>query len=365
MLMFWVLAGALCLATVAALLAVKPPSAATASGSHSEGALAIYKDQLTELDRDVAAGVVTAEEADAQRTEISRRLLSASRENSIAQPSYAFSKFSLLTIPACAAVLYFLVGSYGLPDVPRAERLAAAEISNDWEALIARVELQLEKHPDDVQGWQLLVPNYLNLRRYGDAARAIGNLIRINGPEAELYAAMGEALVYDNKGLMNAQTVSIFKEALKLDPKHPKAQYYNALGLSQEGKAADAKQAFETLLAQSPADAPWRKTVEQEIAKLSPNAAAPQISNEQMQGAEGMAPEERMAMIRGMVDGLDEKLKANPNDIEGWLRLIRARSVLNEQVKSANALATARTIFVGNEVNLKLLDDLANELNMK
>ena len=93
------------------------------------------------------------------------------------------------------------------------------------------------------------------------------------------------------------------------------------LGLAQEGKKAEAKAASRTCWHLSPADAPWRPTVERELAKLEANAAAPQISEEQMQGAAGMTPEERMAMIRTMVDGLDEKLKVNPGRcIEGWLR---------------------------------------------
>jgi cytochrome c-type biogenesis protein CcmH len=364
MVMFWVLAVVLCLATMGALLVVKAP--ATPASGRSTGALAIYKDQLMELDRDLASGVLGADEAEAQRIEISRRLLAAGRESTISTAtSYTFPKLTVLAVPALAVALYYVVGSYGLPDVPRAERLAAAETSNDWDALIARVEQQLDQRPDDAQGWQLLVPNYLNMGRYGDAARAIGNLIRINGPDAELYASMGEALVYDNKGLLTQQSVAIFQEALKLNSKHPKALYYNALGLSQEGKAAEAQLAFQSLLTQSPADAPWRKTVEQELAKLAPNAAAPQITPEQMQGAEGMAPEDRLAMIRGMVDGLDEKLKTNPNDIEGWLRLIRARSVLKEEDKAGAALLIARSTFATNTTNTKLLDDLAKELNLK
>jgi cytochrome c-type biogenesis protein CcmH len=364
MIMFWVLVAALCLATIGVLLAVKAPG--TPSSGRSEGALAIYKDQLVELDRDLTSGALSADEAEAQRIEISRRVLAAGRESSLSgATSDRFPKLTVLAVPALAAAIYYVVGNYGLPDVPRAERLAAAETTNDWEALIARVEQQLDKRPDDVQGWQLLVPNYLNMGRYADAARAIGNLIRINGPDAELYAAMGEALVYDNKGLLTAQSVTIFKEALKLDGKHPKALYYNALGLSQEGKVAEAQLAFQSLLVQSPANAPWRKTVEQELAKLAPNASAPQISPEQVQGTVGMDSEERMTMIRGMVDGLDEKLKTNPDDIEGWLRLIRARTVLSEPDKAVSALAAARTKFAANAVNTKLLDDLAKELNLK
>jgi cytochrome c-type biogenesis protein CcmH len=365
MLMFWLLAAVLCLATVYLLMAVKAPEGATQRG-HSEGALAIYKDQLTELDRDVASGVVGAEEAEAQRIEISRRLLAAGREVTTAQTaSRRFPKLLVLVVPLLAFVLYYQVGNYTLPDVPRQQRLAAAETTNDWEALIARVEQQLEKNPGDVEGWQLLVPNYLSMGRYQDAVRAMGHIAEIKGPTAELYANMVEALVADNKGLMTAQSVAIAAEALKLDAKHPKALFYSALGLAQEGKTAEANAAYTALLALAPPDAPWRATVESEIAKLQPSAAAPKISEEQIQGAAGMTPEEQNAMIRGMVDGLDEKLKANPTDIEGWLRLIRARTVLKESEKAVAALATARTTFATKAEQLKALDELARELNLK
>jgi cytochrome c-type biogenesis protein CcmH len=98
---------------------------------------------------------------------------------------------------------------------------------------------------------------------------------------------------------------------------------------------------------------------------MLPTSTAPQISTEQVQNGEAMKPEERTAMIRSMVDGLDEKLKANPEDIEGWLRLIQARTVLGEVDKAKSALAIARATFATNSVNMKLLDDLATELKLK
>lgn len=365
MLMFWLMAAVLCLATVYMLMAVKAPGGALQAG-HSEGALAIYKDQLSELDRDVAAGVVGADEAEAQRIEISRRLLAAGREVTTAQTvSRRFPKLLVLVVPLLAIGLYYQLGNYSLPDVPRQQRLAAAENTNDWEALIARVEQQLEKNPGDIEGWQLLVPNYLSMGRYQDAVRAMGHIAKIKGPSAELYANMVEALVADNKGLMTAQAVAIAAEAIKLDQKHPKALFYAALGLAQEGKTAEAKAAYSALLALAPPDAPWRATVEAEIAKLRPSATAPKITDEQVQGAAAMTSEEQTAMIRGMVDGLDEKLKANPTDFEGWLRLIRARTVLKDGDKAVAALAAARATFATKPDQLKALDDLANELRLK
>lgn len=365
MLMFWLVAAGLCLATLFMLVAAKAPDRTVHAG-HSDGALEIYKDQLVELDRDVAAGVVGADEAEAQRIEISRRILTVGRDRAVASPlQHQFPKVLVIAVPLLAAALYSQIGRYDLPDVPRDQRLAAAETTNDWEALIARVEQQLQKNPNDLQGWQLLVPNYLSMGRYNDAVEAMGKIAEISSPTAEIYANMAEALVTENKGLMTARSIAITSEALKLDGKHPKALFYSGLGLAQEGKTVEAKATFTTLLALAPPNAPWRTTVENEIAKLKPSATAPQISAEQMQGAAGMAPEDRIAMIRGMVDGLDEKLKTNPSDIEGWLRLIRARTVLNEAEKAVAALTIARTTFATMPEQLKALDDLAKELNLK
>jgi cytochrome c-type biogenesis protein CcmH len=365
MLMFWLLAGLLCLLTVAALLMIKPPTAQPHSG-RGEATLAIYQDQLNELDRDVAAGALGTEEADAQRTEISRRLLAASREiGTLSGVSSKFPKLLVLVVPLLAAALYSQVGRLGLNDLPREQRLAAAETSNDWEALIARVEDQLVKNPKDIQGWKLLIPNYLNLGRYGDAAHAMTQVIALEGPSSDRLADLGEALVFENNGLVTSRSVAIIGEALKLNANNPKAQYYAALGMAQEGKTVEAKQLFQTVLAEAPVDAPYRSAVETQLAKLQPSASAPNISDQQVKAGQAMAPEDRMAMIRSMVDGLDEKLKSTPNDVEGWLRLIRARSVLGENDKALVALATARGVFASQPEPAKLLENLAQELKLK
>jgi cytochrome c-type biogenesis protein CcmH len=377
MLMFWLPAAILCLATVAALLALKSPGPTPARG---EGALAIYKDQLTELDRDLAAGTISGDEAEAQRTEISRRLLAAAKaQDTPATASAAFPRLTVLAVPLLALLIYWQVGSHTMADAPRAERLAKAEqilaslrdnpnadaSALDWDATLAVVEEQQAKTPDNVLGWKFLATSYLNLRRYGQAATAMSEVIRISGPSASLYADLAETLVFENKGLMGARSVAIIDAALKLDPQHPKALYYQALGLVQEGKPAEAKAIYERLLTDAPADAPWRQAVTAQLAKLNPSASAPQLSAEQMQSGEAMSADQQTAMIRSMVDGLGEKLKSDPGDVEGWLRLIRARTVLGEQDKAQAALATARATFATNAANMKLLNDLAMELKLQ
>jgi cytochrome c-type biogenesis protein CcmH len=361
---FWLPAAILCLAAIGMLLLASRTK--LADEGRSEASLSIYKDQLAELSADIASGSITQDEAEAQRVEISRRLLAASREMGVKAPaSSAFPKWAVLVVPVLAGLIYWQVGNYGLGDVPRQARLAASETTNDWPALLARVEDHLDKNPKDLEGWKLLVPNYVKLGRYADAANAIGSIIEISGPTAQLYADMAEALVFDNKGLMTQQSFLVVQEALKLDPKYPKARYYAALNLMQEGKKDEAKAAFASLLAEAPADAPYRKTVEDQIARLSPNATAPEISKDQMQSAEGMTVDERTAMIRSMVDGLDQKLKDNPQDVEGWLRLVRARTVLQDNDKAIVALAMARQTFAGKPEETKLLDELATELKLQ
>lgn len=379
MLTFWLLAGLLSVISVLALLA-RSTANAPSNVNRSEGALAIYKDQLKELERDEVSGAVGGTEAESQRTEISRRLLIAAREQVPSEHGKSqFPKLLVLAVPLLAVLVYWQVGNGSMGDQPRADRLARAEkileafrtnpnadaSGLDWDATLAVVEEQQAKTPDNVQGWKFLATSYLNLGRFADAANAMAEVMRISGPTAELYADIGEALVFDNKGLLTARSVNVIEQALKLNSRQPKALYYSALNLVQEGKTAEAKGAFQNLLANAPPDAPWKAAVEAQLAKLQPSATAPQISEEQIKGGEAMSPQDQSTMIRTMVDGLDAKLKTNPQDIEGWLRLIRARTVLAETEKAAKALANARATFAMNAVNMKLLDDLATELKLK
>jgi cytochrome c-type biogenesis protein CcmH len=365
MVIFWLLATLLCVVPVLALWLL-PGRQPDSPASREQGALAIYKNQLRDLERDVASGLLDASEAGAQQTEISRRLLQAHNTQAGPQALGAgVPRLALLAIPVLAVAVYGFLGQPNVPDVPRAQRLAAAETNNDWEALIARVEMHLDKNPDDLQGWQLLATNYMGFSRYGDAARAYANIIRLSPPKADLFSAMAEALVFENKGLLTAQSLSLFAEALKLDARNDRARYYQALGLAQEGKVELAKTAFSALLASAPADAPWKQTVERELAKLNGSASAPQLSPQQMQDAENMTPADRQAMILSMVEGLDQKLKTNPQDLEGWLRLIRARSVLQDMEKTNAALAAARATFNADAAKLQQVNALAQELNLK
>ncbi len=169
-------------------------------------------------------------------------------------------------------------------------------------------------------------------------------------------------MIFANQGIVSAQAHDIVSQALKLDPKLPKARFYDALALKQEGKAAEAKAAFEAFLADTPQDAPWRPMLLAEMQDMS--GKPPALDQQTMQDASQMSAEDQQAMIRSMVDGLEERLKADGSDLSGWLRLIRARGVLGETDRAKAAYDTAKTQFRDNPDALAALDGLAKEMNI-
>jgi cytochrome c-type biogenesis protein CcmH len=231
------------------------------------------------------------------------------------------------------------------------------------DALIAKVEAHLEANPDDLQGWQILAPAYRRMMRWADAAEAFRNVVRLSPPDAANLSDFGEAQVMANQGIVPASAHEIFSQALAIDPSFPKARFYDALALKQEGKTAEAKAAFEAFLKDTPADAPWRQMLLAEMQDMS--AKPPALDQQTMADASNMSADDQQAMIRSMVDGLDQKLAANPDNLEGWLRLIRARTVLGDTDKARVAYKKALETFSGNEDALAQIAALAREMKVE
>jgi cytochrome c-type biogenesis protein CcmH len=358
---FWILAGILAGAAVLVLALTGRRNAPAATAG--EATFAIYKDQLSEIDRDLEQGALKPEEAEGQKAEVGRRLLAVARERqATTTESRAMPVAIVLLVPILAFAIYALQGAPQLRDVPRAARIAMAQQTGDTEALLAQVEQHLANNPNDAAGWKLLIPSYMTMGRFEDATSAISRVLELEGPSADLYAALAEALTLGNQGLMSTGADMAVAEALRLDARNAQALYYEALSLSQKGRRDEALAKFKSLLATAAADVPWKSAVENQIATLSD--AAPGPTAEQMKAAESQSPEERMAMIRGMVDGLEERLAENGNDLEGWLRLIRARTVLNEQEKAREALDKAKTALASDTAATASIDALAQELNL-
>ncbi len=364
--LIWTAFAIMAAVTVAVLLAPLRRRAEVNAPPRADYNLAVFRDQLAELQRDKARGLIGEREAEAAHNEISRRMLqTAGSSQSPLQPAgnrRLVHILSALLVPVMAVSLYLREGSPQLPDVPRAARLEMAAETGDFAALIAKVEDHLAKNPDDAQGWGVLAPAYKRDGRWEDAANAYAQILRLSPTTAGSLADYAEALVLAKQGLVTADARKAFTEAARLDPKMPKVRFYLALALKQEGKMEEAKTAMMSLLADSADDAPWRPMLEKELAGIA--SRPPALSTETQSAAANLSGEDQQQMIRAMVDGLEEKLKSNADDLDGWLRLIRSRTVLNEPDRAKAALDTARATFKNNPQALSALNALARELNL-
>lgn len=356
------------LMTAAAVFAVLWPLG-RGNTSASEGSEAVvYKDQLAEVQRDAAAGMIGEKEAEAARIEISRRLLAASDADAGTPSSSSLSfrravaVIALAGLPLVAAGFYAQFGSPSLGDFPLAERSRAAVATASMDKLVAQVETHLEKNPTDGRGWEVLAPVLARIGRYDDAVRAWRNSITYNGESAARRADLGEAIAASSGGVVTAEAKAEFDRAIALDPNEVKARYFSGLAAEQDGRKDDAVTIWRAMLASAPADAPWRPLVQGALVRVG--VVAPKLSDDTIAAAKDMTEGDRNTMIRGMVDRLATRLKDNGNDVEGWLRLVRAYMVLGERDKAQAALIDARGA-VGNDAGrLQQLNDGLKSLGL-
>lgn len=343
--LLWML---IALMTGAAVLAVLLPLGRTvADPEPDEQARRVYLHQLSELQRDAAEGRIAAGEAEAARAEIARRLIALDKGRPAPThgpaspvPRRAVAVAAIGVVPLLSLSLYLGLGAPALPGQPLAVRLQDAPGAEDIQTLIAKVEEQLARSPEDGRGWDAIAPIYLRLGRAAQAELAFRNAIRLLGSNAARQAGLGEAIMAGQSGVVTASARAAFEAANAADPAAPAPRFYLGLAKEQEGEKEEAAASWRALLAEAPADALWRAPVEQALARVA-GGPAPGPTADQVAAAEGMAPGERSAMIGGMVDGLAERLRGAPDDVEGWLRLIRSYAVLNRRDDAAAAAQAA------------------------
>jgi cytochrome c-type biogenesis protein CcmH len=361
----------LALMTAAAVFAVLwPLGRRTPSGSGSD--IEVYRDQLAELDRDLANGLIGEREAEAAHIEISRRLIGAA--DSIAAPQAAGAAWrrravaiaALVLLPVGAATLYLMLGSPLLPGQPQAARRDAPMEERSIEALVAKVEAHLESNPQDARGWEVVSPVYMRLGRFDDAVKARRNVLRLLGGNATREADLGEALTGLANGVVTAEAKAAFQRALQFDPADFRSRYFIGLSAEQDGRRKEAAALWSELLAEAPSDAPWVGMVRESLARV--DASVPPLkgpSADDVAAASQLPPEQRTAMVRGMVERLAERLSREGADVEGWLRLVRAYMVLGDRDKAASAANDARKALASEPDKLRRVEELVAGLGLK
>jgi cytochrome c-type biogenesis protein CcmH len=430
--LFWILATLLTLLTLAFVvwpLVRRAPKTADAGTM----ATAIYRDQLAELDREVASGTADAAQVQASRTEIARRLLAADAKAAAEAPaappapartrSYWLAAMLAVGLPVAAVALYWTLGQpQYITGTPGAQTVAAAAGEHtDLRPLVAELQARLQTAPDDLEGWVTLARTQFQLGDHAAAAEAYARAIALAGPdEVALRGERGEAVVLTADGIVTEMAMADFAAVLQQRPTDPRARYYSALGKAQSGKLRAALDDWQALVRDSPVGAPWLPAVNEQIrvvaeslgepvapvtpstaagpqagmsgaspaatalarrllsdaaekAGLARPAAAPDSAARTLAGtllaqtappsantATPTAPErgptaeqvaelsqrpqsEQQAMIEGMVSGLAERLKENPDDADGWMKLGRSYLVLGKSQESVDAFAQAAT----------------------
>jgi cytochrome c-type biogenesis protein CcmH len=371
--LFWILVAILTAAVAAVLLLplLRRPVVAPGDTSHD---IEVYRDQLEELKRDEATGLIGAGEAELARAEVARRLIAAKKDEakSKADPAERRNRlaqaFVILLMPAVGLCLYLATGRPDLPAQPLAERLANP--GNDISILIARAENHLARNPDDGAGWDLLAPIYYRSGRMEDSANAFSQAIRLLGPNTERLDGHAETLIALSSGIVTAEARKQLEQSLKLKADNPRAKYYLALALEQDGKRVEARAAFEAIAKEAPAGAPWLPLVNRHIATLTEGQGgetAGKLGNptaDDVAAAQDMTTGDRQQMIAGMVESLSAKLQDDPNNFEGWMRIIRSYVVLDQRPKAEAALQTALKTFPADSENGKELLALARDLSI-
>lgn len=354
---FWLIAALLTLAaTLVVLLPLTRRKQAFLPAEKND--LEVYRDQLREVEADAARGMIDPQSAEQARIEISRRILNAeksAREAAEAAgktaPGRLLAFLAVLAVPLVAWGVYPLFGKPDMPSMPLAERLSASADRGSVDELVARAEAHLAQNPDDVRGWDVLAPIYLRLGRAAAAVNAYRSSIRIAGENFPRVLGLGEALATASGGTVTAEAEGFFRKAADLEPNDVRPQFYLAQGEMQDGRMDLAANRLQAFLDKAPADAPWRGQIEQAIARLRDPAAVQQQPKgptaDDVDAASSMSPEDRQAMIEGMVQRLDESLRQNSGDVEGWKRLVRSYMILNRRDAALDALNRGMTALEG------------------
>jgi cytochrome c-type biogenesis protein CcmH len=372
---FWIVAALLTLGASLAILSpmLRSGEAAAAAGAYD---IEVYRDQLAELDRDADRGLIRPTEAEEARAEIGRRILRAGRSRNSARRTGGgrsgrlLASAAVLAVPLVSWSLYGVLGSPDLPSEPLAARLAKNPADSTMDELVARAERHLASVPSDVRGWDVLAPIYVRMSRFSDAANAYRTAIRLGGSNAAREAGLGEALAAEQGGMISADAAAAFEKALAIDPKDAKARFFLATAQAQHGKTDEAAGNWRAMLNDLPPDSPWRSAVEQALAALADGSSAPPASGtsgptrDQVAAADSMSAGDRAAMIEGMVARLDDELRKNPTDPEGWRRLVRSYVVLGRKTEAQDALKRGVAALGADSAAARELDRFAASLGL-
>ncbi len=393
---FWILAGAIAL--LVTLLLVRALLSGGQKKEHPAAYdLAVYQDQLKEIERDLARGIIAKDDAERLRVEISRKILSAdaqikasSSEQSERGPKAVIGIALLLAVLVGGGFsAYWQLGQPGYPDMGLESRKADAQDARESRPSQAEAESSLPpvplnsgnteyvaeliqklrdvvaERPEDVQGLRLLTSNEASLGNHKAAYEAQARLIIVLGDLAspEDYATLGELLILSANGYVSPESEQALTQVLRMEEQHPVARYYMGLMMAQTGRPDVAFRVWRSLLNEGPADAPWIPAIRAQIEELAawagvefelpPAASLAGPSAEDIANASELSAEDQQNMIRNMVSQLSERLATEGGSAEEWARLISSLGILGETEQASAIWNEAQVVFANDAQDLE------------
>jgi cytochrome c-type biogenesis protein CcmH len=398
--LFWGIAGAIALVVAFILVRALRRSNDDEATSFDQQ---VYRDQLAEVERDQARGMIAGDEAKRLRSEVARRLLAADRLEgptgaTQTGPNSALIWGMMAVILATGFAGYVYLGQPGYSDLPLDKRVQIAEerrstrpaqdaleaalpprppleaIDPAFLALVEKLRAAVANRPDDLQGQQLLARNEANVGNLTAAYKAQEKVIAIKGKDATDADILTQAtlMIQAADGQVSPQAEALLDGVLTRDANNDTALFFTGIVNMQVGRYDLAFRYWKHLMDVAPADSPWVPEVRSRIEALAevagvryslPDApATPGLkgpSADDVAAAQDMSPEDRQAMIRNMVEGLNDRLATEGGSAEEWARLITALANLGEKDRAIAIYAEAQKKFEGRTVELSGLKEAA------
>lgn len=359
---FWISAAGMAL--LAALVILLPLwRRGSAQVDHRDGALAIFVDQLKEVEAERARGLISPDEAAAASLEIKRRMLAVERQEgggSVRTIGGATMLMALaLVVPVVAGGVYVLTGTPGVQSQPFAERASERQEDRRIVDLAERLRSRLlsEDNGGATEGWELLAQTYMKMGRYDAAAESLARIIDRPDAHSGHLTQYAEALIAASDGLVTASAGAAIDRALEMDVLNPAASYYKAQWLEQDGRLAEARELLVLRISQEDSFKPWMEFFVRQINRIGAQTGEAPVtlsdyveeprgpSAEDVEAAGEMTAEERAEFIQSMVDRLASRLEEEPDDLDGWLQLARAYGVLGQPDKALEAYRAAEGLL--------------------
>jgi cytochrome c-type biogenesis protein CcmH len=362
MIVFWIAVGVMSAAVAGFIL--RRAARAAAGSVDADATLPLYQRQLSEIEDLADRGLIAAEERRSAHAEAARRLLSAADAAGPAWTASTPARPLLVAMaviaPVAALGLYLGIGSPGYGDQPYAQRLdqwrASPPTQLDAPQMAAVLRSVTAERPQDPEPFRFLAIAEMASGDAPAAARALREALRLAPDRADLWESLGEALMVAAEGEVTPQAAAAFQRALDQDPQVATARFHLARGRIEAGEVEAGLAEWRALLADLPAADPRRQVLQ---AAISDVAAGPRQPPPVAPGTVG-APE-----IAAMVEGLAARLAAEPDDPEGWVRLVRSYSVMGDVVRRDAALTQAKARYADNPQILRELAQAAEAEPMR